>query len=48
MEKILEIVAGKLASSAGLVTEREINLTVGNTAVKGTVKTTRYIKKAPQ
>lgn len=46
MVNIMEIIANKLASSAGLVTEREIDLTVGSVAVKGTVKTTRYIKKA--
>lgn len=46
MEKILEIISKKLLESAGLVTDRDIDLTVGGVAVKGTIKTTRYIKKA--
>lgn len=46
MDKILEIIANKLLNAAGLVTDREIDITVGGIAVKGTVKTTRHIKKA--
>ena len=42
----MAMIADKLASSAGFVAEREIDLTVGSIAIKGTVKTKWHIEKA--